>query len=284
MKLNQPIFYAILLCLSCSWPMQAQSLADTIPLQLVDQAKYRVYYALSFVKDSTLVEDRTNGQTLLLIGKSKSQFIDYNSFRKDSIYNAEIKKGSANPTALLGQVLALGRQIQFKPILIKNFPQKGEYTFQEMLTSRSNYRYTDKDVHLDWKLHSDTKEIQSYLCKKATCSYRGRNYTAWYSPDIPLNEGPYVFGALPGLILELYDEQDHFHFSLNGLQESTTYDPIYLPKQNIVKSSRNKVRKIRANFKSNPASMLQTMGGEIKVSSEVMQKLQPKPYNPIELE
>lgn len=257
---------------------------DTIPLQILDNAQYCVFYSLSFVKDTTFVDSKTECQTILLVGSKYSAFLDYNTLRKDSVYNTLAKKEGANSMVLISQTIAIGRRIQFKPVIIKNYPQKGVYTFQEMITSKDVYRYVDKGVQLNWNLSSGEKKIQGYSCKKATCTYRGREYIAWYCPDIALSEGPYVFKGLPGLILEIYDNKQHYKFLMNGFNKSTGYNPIYLTANNIVNSSRENVRKIISNLKANPASILQLMDGRVEVSDEVMRKLQPKPYNPIELE
>ena len=86
----------------------------------------------------------------------------------------------------------------------------------------------------DWKLGAETKKIGNYICYKATmvkevdefsfASFgrrgRGNNnnantdekteeakttmiVTAWYTPQIPVSQGPGEFWGLPGLILEV---------------------------------------------------------------------------------
>lgn len=257
---------------------------DTIPLQILDNAQYRIFYSFSFVKDTTNADFKTESQTVLLVGTNHSAFLDYNTLRKDSLFNALAKQEGANSMSLISQTMAIGRQVQFKPIIIKKYPQKTDFTFQEMITPRSDYRYVDKEVKMDWTLSAGEKNIQGYVCKKATCVFRGRAYTAWYSPQIALSEGPYVFGGLPGLIMEIYDSRQHYTFSLSGLHKVSGYNPIYLPSNHVVTTSRDNVRKTISNLRANPASILQMMGGEAKVSEEVLQKLQPKPHNPIELE
>lgn len=54
-----------------------------------------------------------------------------------------------------------------------------------------------------WELQAGTKEVKSFNCKKAVTSFRGRNYTAWYTEDLPVIGGPWKFDGLPGLILEV---------------------------------------------------------------------------------
>ncbi len=63
--------------------------------------------------------------------------------------------------------------------------------------------YTDSLFPMDWHIAEDTKSIDSILCQRADCSFRGRDYVAWFSPLYPLPFGPWKLGGLPGLILEL---------------------------------------------------------------------------------
>ena len=70
-----------------------------------------------------------------------------------------------------------------------------------------------------WKLQGETKNIGNYTCFKATLerevdsdmddgSKEMQTVTAWYTPQIPVSNGPEKFQGLPGLILEIsYDSQ-----------------------------------------------------------------------------
>jgi len=81
----------------------------------------------------------------------------------------------------------------------------------------------DKLEKQDWKLGSETKNIGDYTCYKATLT-RERpvevegipdedaipemeeyETTAWYTPQIPVSNGPRAYHGLPGLILEIND-------------------------------------------------------------------------------
>ncbi len=73
----------------------------------------------------------------------------------------------------------------------------------------SIYRVKYEDRMPKWNLHNKKKEIDGYVCYKATIDHT-HHYTedqftieAWYTPEIPVPYGPVGYGGLPGLILEL---------------------------------------------------------------------------------
>jgi len=66
----------------------------------------------------------------------------------------------------------------------------------------------------NWTLIDSTKKIMNYMCYKAKYikeendendSLIKTTVTAWYAPDIPINNGPGMLWALPGLILEVFE-------------------------------------------------------------------------------
>ena len=75
------------------------------------------------------------------------------------------------------------------------------------------------DKLLNWKISNDTATVLGYACRKAGVQYAGRHYTAWFTMDISLNDGPWKFQGLPGLILKVEDDQHLFQWTAIGLQE-----------------------------------------------------------------
>lgn len=71
----------------------------------------------------------------------------------------------------------------------------------------------------DWKLTKESKKINGFVCYKATRRPNLESIEeidkqspiiAWYTLEIPLPYGPFTYGGLPGLILELQKEGNIF--------------------------------------------------------------------------
>lgn len=111
-----------------------------------------------------------------------------------------------------------GSDVLFKNVAEKRFVNKTEISGKRFLIK-------DKLKEQDWEMTSETKNIGNYTCYKAT---RKREETkksfsmtdgkkeemeekvtvetvAWYTPQIPVSNGPNKFWGLPGLILEIQD-------------------------------------------------------------------------------
>ncbi len=71
---------------------------------------------------------------------------------------------------------------------------------------------------IDWKIEKEQKKIGNFMCQKATTRFRGRNYTAWFAPEIPISAGPWKLHGLSGLILEAYDDTKEIQFLFESIQ------------------------------------------------------------------
>lgn len=71
----------------------------------------------------------------------------------------------------------------------------------------------DEFSTMDWDINYDSlKNISGHKCIKATIQFRGRNYTAWFDPQIPVPFGPWKLRGLPGLIIEAYEDDGIIKF------------------------------------------------------------------------
>ena len=248
---------------------------------VVDTARYRVFYKTYLTPDSLHQDEKYVIQTTLLIGDRASVFMDYNQLRYDSVYDALLRANASN-LAFMGTLLPIGRDIIFQPIIVKNYPKKGIVTYQQSFAATMKLRYADGDVAPEWKLDTGSRVIQGFKCQRALCRFRGRDYVAWYAPEIAISEGPYVFSGLPGLILQLSDQDQNYIFLCEGFYKCPAKEFVYLNDDKVTQTDRAEYRKIERNSVIDPISvnpMLSKMKSEGQLPPVDLQ-----PYNPIELE
>lgn len=85
------------------------------------------------------------------------------------------------------------------------------------------------DSLFNWTIASDTATLCGYLCQKAMATYGGREYEAWFTPSIPISDGPWKLCGLPGLVLTAHDTDSCFVFQAIGLERT---EDTYIMKDN----------------------------------------------------
>ena len=71
---------------------------------------------------------------------------------------------------------------------------------------------------IKWEFLDETKKIGLFTAHKAMTSFRGREYIAWFTPEIPVGIGPWKFHGLPGIILEIQDKELGVQFLFSSIQ------------------------------------------------------------------
>lgn len=83
-----------------------------------------------------------------------------------------------------------------------------------------------------WEIAEEIKTYEDqYEVQKATTHFAGRDYVAWFTTDVPIQDGPYLFYGLPGLIVELYDTEKHYHFTMESMEKLDEPRLFSLPKK-----------------------------------------------------
>ena len=141
-----------------------------------------------------------------------------------------------------------------------------------------HYRFTETIRPQAWQITADTATVLGYLCQKATTTFRGRSYEAWFSPEIPINDGPWKFFGLPGLILKITDTENIFSFVCVGLENLTPPRDITIEQIRYINASRSELAKIKTQ--QNGETRFTNNNGVIVIAS-----LKAKDnYHPLELE
>jgi len=285
------IFYILIFTLTCNYLFAQSSSRILYPIdrykfdtRAIDSCTIRVYYALNAVdiKDSKTYDDLHR----LEIGSRFSKYYSYFCFTKDSLINDFIRK---NPKAQSVPTWPGERgKIDRWSILnwsdfLKDFSKNTLTEYANMPRGLYHYQYTETLPVQNWRLHDETLTIAGRLCRKATCRFRGRDYVAWYAPDIPHSNGPWKFGGLPGLILKVHDTNNLYVFECIRVETSARKFPIILfDEKRYQPIERAKLREldksIYADFYTLTGFKLtDNKTGEIHTFT-------PVPYHPLELE
>lgn len=170
-------------------------------------------YEYQYVSDSTNTKDISKEIMILNVGKEKSSYYSYEKYISDSTLIADSKKG----------LMTMPPNKKMIDEVIYKVPSSKKITFN---TRVADSKYTvQQEVNLKWNLMNEFDEILNYKVQKATIDFGGRKWTAWFAKDIPLQDGPYKFHGLPGLILKIEDATLSHRFQLKGIKnKAITFD------------------------------------------------------------
>lgn len=243
----------------------------------LDEAKLIANYSIKYKHDTTNLHIVREENMILLLGKHLSYYTNYRMY--------QIKEDTRHFTSLeqsqqysLKPNLYAGR---FRYTIYKNYPID-KITFIDK--AGEWLKYEEELKLFDWKLLSDTSTIAGYKVRKASCNFGGRSWVAWFSPDIPYNDGPYKFNGLPGLILKIYDTRLHYVFEIKSIVKPVKYTPIELEERDYYQTTKFNYFKARDNFYKNITDYAANAGIKLNDDQKATMVINSKlRNNPIEL-
>lgn len=213
-----------------------------MPLVMAQQSTRFIYQA-TLTPDSTNVDKKTELAYLDTDGK-KSIFYAENSMKRDSVM--ERMRATKN----------------FDRSQMENLRSNLQFTIEKDLTNqtliyksrigRDNYSYSETPVFA-WKILAETVKIGDYQTQKAETNFGGRTWYAWFTQEVPLQDGPYKFGGLPGLIVKVQDEKGDYSFDLMQTKKiAETYQP--LNRGQVITLSKSKYTEMEKKMQKDPGS------------------------------
>ena len=186
---------------------------------VLDRAHMKCLYRYVYTFD-TLKNELRDDLLILQIGKEVSKCYSYYTFQCDSLRRtpdgakvwSELFRRAIEKDGIYGDF----PHVRMSTYVYKNYPT-GQMTITDRISSQG-YRYADSLHAQTWTMGDSTREVLGYTCQQATADFRGRRWTAWFATDIPVSDGPWKLGGLPGLILEAYDEGKQHVFTAVGLE------------------------------------------------------------------
>ncbi|MCI3935879.1 GLPGLI family protein [Chryseobacterium aahli] len=175
-------------------------------------AQNRFFYDYKFIPDSTDKANVITEMMLLDIDKKGSNYYSQQKFLADSTSRADLERQlKLSPNNISINRTDKPGQVSYK--VTKQYPDFKTYLFTRV--SSDSYKI-EEDKKPEWKILPDKQKIGAYNAQKATTNFGGREWTAWFSTDLPFQDGPYKFYGLPGLIVKIEDKTGSHSMTLVG--------------------------------------------------------------------
>ena len=105
--------------------------------------------------------------------------------------------------------------------VIQYYQYPGEQKlFTKGVQFADEYLIEDTLPVIAWKISGDTATFGGLHCQKATCHFKGRDYIAWFCPDLPVHSGPWKLNGLPGVIVDARDTRNDVIFAFDGVERT----------------------------------------------------------------
>lgn len=173
----------------------------------------RFIYEYKFIPDSTNVEDVKTEMMFLDTTKDGSKYYSYTVFNSDSIMKVDLEKQLAATGSI--NVRSDMQKGSVRYSVTKTYPDY-EINLHRRL-GMDAYNISD-DRKINWKISSEKEKIGECNAQKAEADFAGRHWVAWFSTEIPIQDGPYKFRGLPGLIIKLEDKKGSHKMELKGIK------------------------------------------------------------------
>ncbi len=172
----------------------------------------KVQYNFIHVRDTTQRDKPYTEAMLLVMGKDASYYTSLDRIEQhvnQSLKNLEDRKNGIRGNHPYSRITTNGHYYLFAK-------QNKFISFEPMTI---NYLVEGEIERIDWKILKDTLNFSGIRAQKATTTYKGRNWIAWFAPELPFTNGPWKLNGLPGLIVEACDDKKEVQFKFAGLEK-----------------------------------------------------------------
>ncbi|MDE6612416.1 MAG: GLPGLI family protein [Muribaculaceae bacterium] len=131
------------------------------------------------------------------------------------------------------------------------------------LKSDELWRYDEPIYEMEWTIMEDSiKNILGFECIMAQTDYHGRTWKVWFSPEIPVHDGPWKLHGLPGMILNA-DGGDGFIIEAKGIGYSRQAIPSVYSIKDYTKGERKQILADHEHYINNLESIMAAQGVKI---------------------
>ena len=214
----------------------------------------RFIYEYKFISDSTNVDDVKTEMMFLDTTKDGSKYYSYTVFNSDSLMKADLEQqlkatGSINVKSDM-------RKGSVRYSVTKTYPDYKINLHRRL--GMDAYNISD-DRKINWKILLEKEKIGEWNVQKAEADFAGRHWIAWFSTDIPIQDGPYKFYGLPGLIVKIEDKTGSHKLELKGIKNISGNVDINVWEAKEIAINSKQFQKILQEYENDPTKGLKQM-------------------------
>lgn len=247
----------------------------------IGQVEVLVHYDTTARLDPTPEAEAVEETLVLEVGHGLSKCYSYPKFVRDSVYLSDI--ANRVPNEVVNAHLNQYNTSRLSETYFRGYPQTGDFSTLDEVGGCTLIRCTEPNERPQWRLTEETDTLLTYACRKAVCTFKGREWIAWFTPEIALSEGPWKLCGLPGLVLQAEDSEGDYRFRATGVEQMKHYRPILYSGQKHEPMSRKAYDKVHRRYYADPLGFLNAIPGvSMTVNGSKTGGPKDLPYNPIE--
>jgi GLPGLI family protein len=191
--------------------------------QSPERAQAIVHYNFSHLRDTTNRAEPYTEKMILFLGSHSSAYKSYDKKLADALMKKQVQEqmaangGNGNVRIMRGK--NSGSNTEYY-----QFADNGKLVRRERLIN--SYLIEEPLPAINWKINSDTATFGGLHCQQATAHFKGRDYIAWFCPDLPFHTGPWKLSGLPGVIVDAHDTKNEVVFKFDGIEDVSKVPPV----------------------------------------------------------
>ena len=227
--------------------------------QTADKAIWLVHYNFTHISDTTKGAKPYTEKFILLLGKKASVYRSLDKQLNEQAMADDISrqvKTAANPHAV--ELTLRGTSTTTTDEYYQYLADKKLYTEKKII----NYYVTEEPMPvISWKITADTMSFAGQRCQKATAHFKGRDYIAWFCPELPFRNGPWKLNGLPGLIVEAYDTKKEVVFAFAGFEDRSQSTDMIVIDPTDIKAGVDELERLHQAQLADPRGFAKAMRG-----------------------
>lgn len=254
--------------------------AQTLIAQENEPALAKVHYHFMHINDTTAKDQYHDEETVLYLGQHVSYYTSYSETKTEELLLKQAEDPAFDGNLTLTSTGSRSRESYY------TIPHQQVLQLVYTVAGGETYRVDEAFPVLDWKIENESKEIGGYTCQKATVLFKGREYIAWFTTELPFQAGPWKLQGLPGLILEASDRKKEVVFTYAGFDKMLDAKLFEERLKGSTKADKKVLeRKIKA-FAANPEAYMKarSQGGGDGISRSPLSKIDPNKIKSINIQ